>query len=203
MWDKPIGFVIPTRLEARTILKRFSFCRIARDTYEATVHGHPVWILISGVGAERARAAAEALYQRGAGLLVSAGFCGALIPTLRVGDLITERIATSEVPVTTPAERRALVSNANAEAVDMETRAVIEQGTLRGIPIRILRVVSDTLDDDLSLILGHDRQFSPVRIAFRLLNPLAWPLALRLARQSAVARDRLADAFDMFTASPQ
>jgi len=85
----------------------------------------------------------------------------------------------------------------------METRAVIEQGTLRGVPIRILRVVSDTLDDDLSLILGQDKTISPLKIALRLLNPMAWPVAFRLARQSGVARKRLVMAIDQFLKLPQ
>jgi len=200
---KPIGIVIPTRLEARNVLKHFGFRSVEGNLYEAAIHGRTVWILISGVGARFAREAAEQLWKRGAGMLISAGFCGALVPSLKVGDLIEERIATADAPVTTPEARRALVRHANAEAVDMETRAVIEQGTLRGVPIRILRVVSDTLDDDLSLILGQDQTLSPVKIAFRLLNPLAWPLAARLSRQSAVARQRLVEAIDRFMRNPQ
>lgn len=198
MSTKPIGFVVPTRMEAKDLLKEFRFQSIGSGTYEALIHGQTAWIQISGVGAEPARVAAEALWKRGAGMLVSTGFCGALVPTLKVGDLIQERIATSLVPVTTPDARRALVKEANAEAVDMETRSVIEVGTLRGIPIRILRVVSDTLEDDLSLILGQDATLSPLRIAFRLLNPRAWPVALRLARQSRIARRRLVEAVDAF-----
>jgi len=76
----------------------------------------------------------------------------------------------------------------------METQAVIEAGTRRGVPIRILRVIGDTYEDDLTPLLGSGQPFSIWRIALRLLNPRAWPLALRLRRQSQVASGKLVQA---------
>jgi nucleoside phosphorylase len=122
------------------------------------------------------------------------GFCGALSAALSVGDLVTCRIATVDKPVRTPEERRALAVRAGALAVDMETQAVVEIGTRRGVPIRILRVVSDDARDDLTPLFGRGAAFSPFLIFLHLLNPRAWPLALRLYRQSAIAKARLAEA---------
>jgi nucleoside phosphorylase len=143
--------------------------------------------------------AAARLLAEGAGELVSMGFCGALVPELHVGDLVTDRIATVDKPARTEQERRAITERANAVAVDMETQAVIEEGTRRGVPIHILRVVSDEYRDDLTPLFGKSGKFSALHIAIRLLNPAVWPLAGRLRRQSLTARVRLAEALQRFT----
>jgi len=191
---KSIGIVIPTRWEASEVLRRFSFRKRGRALYQSDVQGRPVLLCISGVGREAARRAAERLVCEGAGELVSMGFCGALVSELKAGDLVTDRIATVDKPVLTPEERRALSARAGAVAVDMETQAVIEEGTRRGVPIHVLRVVSDEFQDDLTPLFGKDGIFSGWRIAWRLLDPAAWPLAARLRRHSIIARAGLADA---------
>ena len=151
-------------------------------------------LAIPGRGGEPARRASYRLCDAGAKELISAGYCGALAPELRVGDLITDRIATSPVAVWKRADRMALAEKAGAQAVDMETQAIIEAGTRRGVPIRVLRVVSDRLGDDISPLLGDEPAFSPSRIALRLLNPFNWPHALTMWRQSQVAGRRLVQA---------
>jgi nucleoside phosphorylase len=197
MSAKPIGLVIPTRWEAAQILKRYDFKK-SGDFFQATVEGHPVSILISGVGREAAREAANRLVSEGAKVLVSVGFCGALLPSQKVGDLVTHRIATVDKPVATPEGRRAVAERANAIAVDMETQAVIEAGTLRGVPIFILRVISDEFTDNLLMLFGEGGSFSPVRIAIRLLNPALWPLVVKLKRHSRIAAAKLADELPAF-----
>jgi nucleoside phosphorylase len=197
---RSIGIVIPTRWEARKVLRRFPFKSRGRRLYQAAVSGRTVFLCISGVGREAARHAAERLVSEGVGELASMGFCGALIPELHVGDLVTYRIVTVDKPVRTPAERRALAERASAVAVDMETQAVIEVGTRRGVPIHVLRVVSDSFQDDLTPLFGSQGTFSVWCIALRLLNPRVWPLANRLRRQSAVAQARLVGAFQALCA---
>ena len=196
---KPLGIVIPTRWEAAEVLRRFAFRKISAGLYKADIHGRPVWLCLSGVGRVAARAAAARLVAEGAAELVSMGFCGALVPELHVGDLVTDRIATVDKPARTMEERRTLTERANAVAVDMETQAIIEEGTRRGIPIHILRVVSDAFEDDLTPLLGQEGIFSPWTLALRLLNPTVWPLASRLRRQTVVARGRLAEALGQFS----
>ncbi len=107
---------------------------------------------------------------------------------------MTDRIITVDRPARTPQERQALTERANAVAVDMETQAVIESGTRRGVPIHVLRVVSDEFMDDLTPLFGANGAFSFWRMGLRLLNPKVWPLAWKLKKQSALARARLADA---------
>ena len=110
----------------------------------------------------------------------------------------SDRIATVDKPVRTPQERRALTERANAVAVDMETQAVIEAGTRRGVPIHVLRVVSDEFEDDLTPLFGKSGQFSAAGIALRLLNPAVWPLAIKLRKQSQRGGLRLAEELALF-----
>jgi nucleoside phosphorylase len=189
-----LGIVIPTRWEAGAVLGRFGFLPKGNSLYAAVISGRTVLLCISGVGREAARRAAGRLVDKGAKELVSMGFCGALIPELKVGDLVTDRIATVDRPVRNVEERRALTERAHAVAVDMETQAIVESGTRRGVPIRILRVVSDEFQEDLGPLFGKDDRFSPWKMALRLLNPSVWPLASRLRRHSAMAKASLAEA---------
>src|SRR4051794_6210899 len=123
---KTIGIVIPTRWEAKDILARFNLRKDGDGFYQGTVGGRPVIVSVSGVGKAAASQAANRLVSAGAKVLVSMGFCGALVPSLQIGDLITHRIATVDQPIRNAEERRALAEKANALAVDMETQAVIE-----------------------------------------------------------------------------
>ena len=193
---KPVGIIIPTRWEAGVVLRRFGFKRIGTSLYTSLISNQKILLCISGVGREAARKAAGRLVDHGAAELVSMGFCGALVPGLRVGDLVTDRIATVDAPARNAEERQALTTRANAVAVDMETQAIIEEGTRRGVPIHVLRVVSDEFQDDLAPLFGRGGTFSPWKIAFHLLNPHVWPLAARLRSQSLVARARLADVLE-------
>jgi len=167
---------------------------VGPSLYKAVISDHPVFLCLSGVGCQAAARAAERLVDLGAKELVSGGFCGALVPELHVGDLITDRVMTVNRPARAPQDRRALTELANAVAVDMETQAVVEAGTRRGVPIRFLRVISDEFQDDLTPLLGSKGSFSAWRMACRLFNPFVWRLASKLWRQSVVARARLADA---------
>jgi nucleoside phosphorylase len=193
-----IGMVIPTRWEAGELFRRYPFRAVKRRMHSAQINGHTVLARISGVGGVLAYRAAEELIQAGAKEIISAGFCGALVPGLHVGDLVSHRLATVTTPVRTEQERRALMERANAVAADMETQAIVEAATRYGAPVRVLRVVSDRMTDDLSSILGPAGAWSALRVAVRLLNPLAWPPAWRLWRQSRVARRRLAEEFALY-----
>jgi len=205
---KTIGLVVPTPWEAKPLLAYFRTQGYALHSPErGLTHmekgDRSIWLRLSGVGRENARRAADQLCtQQQVKLLMSAGFCGALIPELHVGDIIRDRIVTVDQPARTPAERQALTRRANAIAVDMETQAVIEAGTLRGVPIRIFRVVSDRFADDLTPLLGTDEKFSIANILRRLINPALWPLAARLRRQSQLAGHHLVRALDLWLENP-
>jgi nucleoside phosphorylase len=191
---KFVGIVVATHFEAAPILRAFGFQQAERDLYRLERNGTHALLAICGIGMEAARQSAYRLCDAGAKELVSAGFCGGLSRELHVGDLVTDRVATSPVAVWKRADRLALAEKAGAQAVDMETQAVIEAGTRRGVPIRVLRVVSDQLDDDASPLFSSEPTFSPFRIALRLWNPRLWPHAYKLWRHSQLASRRLVQA---------
>lgn len=134
--------------------------------------GPGVRVLVSGMGAgPAARAGAEVVAERPAAL-VSVGFCGALAPALRVGDVVAAEAvrdaATGDrfpadpallaaapgrrgeiVSVVrlarTPADRAALAERAGqaALAVDLESAALARAAAGAGVPFLALRAVTD------------------------------------------------------------
>src|SRR5690349_6846998 len=97
-----LGIVIPTRWEAKGVIQRFGFQKMAGGIWKADIGDRPVLVLVSGVGREAARKATGKLVAEGAKELVSMGFCGALVPAQKLGDLVIDRIATVDKPLRTP-----------------------------------------------------------------------------------------------------
>jgi adenosylhomocysteine nucleosidase len=113
-------------------------------------------------------------------LVLSAGFCGALQPDLRVGDIILAnevadlggnrwpttwpgklsgewrpplhrgRMLTVSQLVSRPAEKRRLAEEHQAMGVDMESTVVARLCSRQGVPFGCVRVVSDTTETALS-----------------------------------------------------
>jgi nucleoside phosphorylase len=104
-------------------------------------------------------------------LLVCAGFAGGLDPRLAIGDLVVaENLSTPEVlgraragtnalpprtfgsivsratPVESVAEKAALFRETSALAVDMESEAVAAACRAAGVPLLVVRVISDPAD---------------------------------------------------------
>ena len=169
------------------------FRRLTRDSPE-------VRILVSGVGGHRARISADVVIREfSPRLLIAAGFCGALIPTLRVGDIVTwPRIVTVDYLVSDPAEKRRLAELHSADAVDMESAAIAEVCTERSIPFAVIRAVSDTSDTALSPDLVKLLSGGNVSIwrACRALvrKPSLLREFLRLRRDTKLAALKLAEA---------
>lgn len=110
-----------------------------------------VRITVSGVGRAAARAASLLALEESPRLVIAAGFCGALVPGLRVGDIVrSPRILTVDYLVFDPDEKRTLGALHAADAVDMESAAVAEVCAAKGVPFLTVRAVSDTVDTALS-----------------------------------------------------
>jgi adenosylhomocysteine nucleosidase len=142
--------------------------------------------------------------------MISTGFCGALDPALRVGDIVVgrsgSRPAGAEIlcldrVASTAAEKRELREKTGAAAVEMESAAVAGKATEWGVPFYAIRAVSDTADDDMpidfNLYRDAEGRFSRRKIALAALSrPFTRvPALLRLDRNLKIAAQSLGDYF--------
>ncbi len=159
-----------------------------------------VVVRVSGVGRVAARAATVKLLEDvKPACVIAAGFCGALAPDLRVGDIVTSpRIVTVDRLVATPATKSQLRAESGADAVDMESAAVEAVCRDGGIPFQAVRVVSDTADTALSpelvRLLAGGSVSVPRAVAALLRRPALLSEFRRLGRDTAVAARTLASA---------
>jgi adenosylhomocysteine nucleosidase len=170
------------------------------------------WELIAhGPGRLAAQAVGE---KRNVDGIVSTGFCGALDPTLRIGDIVVstglvksprpfvrgeilsvDRVAISAV------EKQALRERTGAVAVEMEAEAVEAKAREWGVPFRCVKVVSDLAVEDLPLDFNLYRdaegRFSRGRIALAAMaRPFSvMPGLLRLDQNCRMAAERLGEFF--------
>jgi len=167
---------------------------------EGQLHGRKVQLAANGVGPQRAAAAL-----RDAEMIVSVGYCGALEPSLRVGDIV---VATSvggiparqprcELPyhsgpvasqsrVASSAEQKRKLRSAGAIAVEMEAAGVAAEAARRGLPFACIRAVTDraeeTFRNDFDAALRPDGHFDTMLLLRSALqNPAsALPELVRL-----------------------
>jgi adenosylhomocysteine nucleosidase len=185
----------------------------------------PILIHVTGVGRHRTRVALEQILSQtnSPQCIIAAGFCGALQPALRVGDIViarevvdvaghswpargfsdhrdgqTGRILTANQLIAKAAEKQRLGEFHKADAVDMESAAVAEACAIRGVPFLAVRAVSDTVDTELSPELVRLLSGGNVSAwkAFRALlrKPSLMGEFRRLARDTRLAARNLAEA---------
>ena len=224
-----VGLVIALPDELRPIAARLKLRRDG-ELRSGVVGGHRVLALLGGLGLASAGAAATRLLDQDhcVGLL-TVGFGGGLHPELQVADVVAvgtavyqdgrelpadphwlsaARPGSSRVgsclsmlaPVRTPDEKSVLHEVTEADVVDMETWAVAELATRRGVPWVGLRGVSDSAEDAIPRVV-HDRiqpergRFdTPGMVLHVLPRPGHWPDLLALAKRSRQAAAALADA---------
>lgn len=167
-------------------------------------------VVCGGIGAEPARRAAEAviaLFQPG--MLISAGFAGALDPGFSVGDTFTasqvidakdaSRMDSgkgSGILITfdtvADVEQKARFASAfGAHAIDMEAAAVGKAAQAHGIKFLACKVISDSSDRSLPALaqfIGSDGRFQVLRYVMHVaVRPWKWAAVRRLARDSMKA----------------
>jgi adenosylhomocysteine nucleosidase len=142
------------------------FLRLRRDAND-------VFVGVSGVGADRARAKLDELLSVGIqpNVVIAAGYAGALRSDLGVGDVVVAaqvidasghawatswpaqrsgRILTSDHLVGDPAEKSELGQRHRAEAVDMESAAIAAACQGMNVPFACVRAISDDAATSLS-----------------------------------------------------
>lgn len=152
--------------------------------------------------------------QQGVKGVILAGLAGGLDPTLRVGDVVIEaegehrvaklqciwgRIHTSDCLVSTPAQKAALFAQTSAFAVDMESSIVRLRADAVGLPLVVIRGISDAANDFIPPQMIHwidsAGQPKPASIALGLFkNPALIFSAMRLRKNSNLALTNMANA---------
>ncbi len=185
----------------------------------AGLAGPGVSLHLAGVGAAAAtRTAAE--LPDGLRAIVSAGFCGALDPALKVGALVTAdevldqatgdrfpadpellhaapgvrgRLVTAQRIVRTPSDRALL----DGTAVDMESAALARAAAERGTPFLAMRAVTDETRHrvpDFDRIMDSAGRLTPgAGLVHFVLHPREVPALLRLGPASRTAGHALRD----------
>jgi adenosylhomocysteine nucleosidase len=210
-----------------------SFCQFADRhvrTFGTRVGDVRLRVVVTGVGERAAIAAAEAIFQDRPDVCVASGLAGALHDGLQVAEIIaSDRVCdddghsvgsdprlfalaarggarsvtmySSPTVVVRAAEKRQM--RAVAEAVDMESAAILGESSRLGIPCIAIRAISDLstvdLPLDLNQTLTEQGRFSPVRtVAALVKRPQAVPQLVRLgldARRAAMALTTFLDSY--------
>jgi adenosylhomocysteine nucleosidase len=139
--------------------------------------------------------------------MISTGFCGALDPELRIGDIVIERPGADPTfhsidrVAVTASEKADLRAKTGAAAIEMESAAVSRKAGEWEVPCYCVRSVSDIASEDLPLDFNLYRdgegRFSRSRIALAAMaRPFtAVPALLRLNRNCKLAARTLGDFF--------
>lgn len=200
-------------VEARILARQLRLAPVAEKGWSRW-EGRGIDVVPVGLGAARLRERASR--RAGVGLVVSAGACGALAPDLSVGDLVAPeavlgpsglRYLTDAVPglarrgtlvtapgvVDTPAAKARLWSETGALAVDMESAAVVAWARAEGLPVAVVRGVSDSASQAVSPDLvalaepdGRVRAGRALRLALGRPRALAGAVALRRGTTAAL-----------------
>lgn len=170
------------------------------------------WLLIAnGPGPRLVERALER--KRDVDRILSIGFCGALDPALRIGDIVVSgevpkglqasyvqgEVASVDRVAFTAREKCDLRAATGAAVVEMESAAVARKAREWDVPFGCVRVVSDVAEDDLPLDFNRyrdaDGRFDRTRIALAALgHPFTvLPRLVRLDRDCRRAAERLGE----------
>lgn len=200
--------------------------------YDAKVEAADVRVVLTGVGPERAGSLIARALQWEPGVCISAGVAGSLRAMYRVCEVFAARevmelesgrTIAADRELVEAAERRGmrvaerLLSSANmvvtvegksrlgrmAEAVEMESFAVLNQATGRKIPAVAIRAISDAADQNLPMdfsgVLDDEGKVKTSKVARALAGaPHKLPAMLRLGRNTRLAATELAECLDAY-----
>lgn len=222
MSEKKIAIIAAMEREVRPLIRGWKSRTMERGgrVYRLFEDGGAV-LLWGGIGAEAARRATEAVIEEvNPGRVISAGFAGALNPSLSVGDVLEpltvinaadgartqagsgEGILVSSAAVAGQEQKAKLSKAYGAAAVDMEAAAVAQGAQARGVEFGALKAISDGAGFNLPAMdrfIANDGSFHSVRFACHVvLRPWLWATAVALARNSSKASHALCDALTSY-----
>jgi nucleoside phosphorylase len=179
-------------------------------------------VACGGIGGISARIATDAAYnhaQGKMGLFISAGFAGALVPELKVGDIfepasiigdsdnntietaLGHGVLVSAGAIAGVEHKQIFASNYNAQAVDMEAFAVADVARVYNVPCIAIKAISDEYDfpmPPMGRFVGDSGEFKTASfVGYTALRPWLWPVVMKLGSNSAVATEKLCDALKL------
>ena len=196
------------------------------SVYQAQIGRANVDFVVTGMGAENARRVAGVVMSRAYDICVAAGFAGALKPEHTIGTILAAEAVQQIGRAKTVRSSRPLVRAAGidgafrskmfltsdsvirsaeekaklapfADAVDMESFAVLSAAHDHNISAVAIRVISDTSNRDMPIFLdavvdemGRVKIGGLVRKVVR--HPIQLPALIRLGRDSRTAAEALA-----------
>jgi adenosylhomocysteine nucleosidase len=202
------------------------------EVFQASIGRANVDFVVTGMGAENATKATVAATSQPYSICIASGFAGGLSPKYKVGDILVaeaiQRLGKTEIlqcsrdlamtayenqakrakmfltvekPVANAAEKQQL--SPFADAVDMESFAVLEVAKQKNLPAVAIRVISDRFDEDLPTDIDTTvDEFGRVRIGGVMkhiaTHPLQLPALIRLGRQCRTAAQALANFLEAF-----
>src|SRR4051812_23777975 len=178
-------------------------------------------VACGGIGGISARIATDAVWRHAngnIGLFVSAGFAGALVPELKIGDVFEPGtiIGDSDNNTIDTAKgkgklvsagaiagiehKRIFAGNYQAQAVDMEAFAVADVARVYNVPCTAIKVISDEYDfpmPPMGRFVTDSGEFKTAGfIGYTLVRPWIWPTVVNLGANSALATKRLCEALN-------
>ena len=174
-------------LEARGLARHLGLAPVAGASAPHFIGGA---LELATIGLRGARLAERAPAWRAPDLVVVAGACGALAPSLAIGALVVPTVVlgpdgtrwpTAPLPrvpgegalltvaavVESAAQKARLWMETGALAVDMESAAVMAWARERGVPAAVVRAVSDDAESSIPTALagavGEDGRVRPLR----------------------------------------
>jgi adenosylhomocysteine nucleosidase len=188
--------------------------------------------VITGMGTANATRVAGSLISKAYSFCIISGFAGALKPSVKLGNIVASekvqhhasrqteicdpdllahasengatRIATlltTDHVVNTSTEKNRL--SELAEAVDMESFAILRAANKNKVPCAVVRVISDSFDRDMPQEIdtivdphGHVKIAGVVRYVVK--HPLMVPALMRLGRDSKTVAEALAHFLESF-----
>ena len=200
--------------------------------FEAAFGGAKVRAVLTGMGQDHALKAAKSALSYRPDICISTGLAGSLRSGDRAGDMVAarlvseagepmavashrellsvaldcgarqiERLATSRTLVSKAEQKREL--SAHAEAVDMESYAILAEAARCGVPAVAIRAIVDTVDFEMPYDFEQARDAQGQIRVSGILSQVMWqpagvPALLKLARDTRFAARRLADYLDAF-----
>ncbi len=215
-----IGIVSPTYWEVVRFIRKENLKKKGPTSYFINSDKVSIQLEISGIGAENAKRACEKLVSSNPSVILCVGFAGGLRSEINAGDIVLDtdksepkifniitslsfkkgipcysgQFWNSLSPLLKREQKLEVSRSSSSLAVEMEGESVWGAAKSRGIPFVSIRAISDTLSEDLPMIVTALGDHGNIGWNFWktfISRPWEWPSFFRLAANSHKAAQNL------------